>query len=192
MTNAAPDLSSLYAGLQDAFAEAGADQDSLSQLIVEAPFAFEREAGLLFLGFISYFLVDEAGQALQLIGVTDNDYYRQSVQGYPFAVKEYIVPLTATDNSLIQALHEGKPVVSTNWESLRREDAPEGVARLNQASGGIGYSVAYPLTGKTQGALLFNYFGLPENIGEPQDDFMARYAKLVERALARLAEPVAS
>src|SRR4051812_39232732 len=125
------DLTSFYGGIQVALGSAQGEPSELAHAIVEAPFQFTRETALLFLAFICYFVVDEQASSFHLAAVTDNEYYHQSIEGYPFDASKYVVPMSAKDNSIVEAITTGKPVVSTNWESLRRKSAPEGIARLN-------------------------------------------------------------
>lgn len=162
---------------------------ALLNLVAQAPFSHDREMALLFLGFISFFVLDDEGKTILPGGVTDNDYYHESIANYPFEFSKYTVPMSATDNSVVQAIDSGKPVVVSSWETIRRPNIEEGYAGLNQASGGIGCSVVYPLKGKVKGAVMFNYFQYPEAIGDEQETFMRRYADLVSRVLAGFKGP---
>jgi hypothetical protein len=174
----------LYKELEQALLAAKTDRATLYKAIVEEPFVHDRAMGLLFLGFISFFVLDDEQQMIVVAAATDNEYYHQSVDNYDFKLSDYKLPLTATDNSVVRAITTGEPVSSDNWDSFRRPQIEEGVARLNQADGGIGYSVVYPVAGKIKGALMFNYYQFPEAIGAAQEGFMQRYSELVSAALA--------
>ncbi len=160
------------------------DQSGLYRAIVQVPFDHERAMALLFLGFISLFVVDEVNQVVVPGAFTENEYYQHSVADYDFDPTTYKLPLTSTENGVVKAITTGQAVSSDNWDSFRRPNIDEGVARLNQAAGGIGYSMVYPVTGKIKGALIFNYYQFPEAIGEAQKMFMDRYSKLVSKVLA--------
>jgi hypothetical protein len=174
----------LYKDIERALQAAKTDQQTLYQAIVEEPFRHDRAMALLFLGFMTFFVVDEDEQVVLAGAVTDNDYYKQSVANYDFELGDYKIPLTAADNSVVQAITSGNPVSSDNWDTFRRPDVEVGVARLNQADSGIGYTVVYPVTGKVKGALMFNFYQFPEAIGDAQEGFMKRYSELVSEVLA--------
>lgn len=175
---------SLYTDLERELQVADTDTRSLYHAIANAPFDHDRDMALLFLGFISFFVLDEEKQAVVTGSFTDNEYFQHSVADHNFDPTTYKLPLSLTDNALVKAITTGKPVSSDNWDNFKRPEIEEGIARLNQAAGGIGYSVVYPVAGKIKGALIFNYYQFPESIGDLQSDFMARYSNLVSSALA--------
>jgi hypothetical protein len=164
--------------------EAAVDSKEFGAIVANGPFQYELETTLLFLGLITFFLVDEQKQCVRLAGVSDTEYYRMSVKDYKFSPAKYEVPLRNTGNSLVQAITSGDPIATTDWGTLSREQSSDDAARLNQASGGIGSSFAYPLPGKARGVLLFAYFQYPDAIGSIQRKFMERYAQLVVDCLA--------
>jgi hypothetical protein len=174
----------LYKEIEQALLAAKTDQATLYKAVVEEPFRHDRAMALLFLGFISFFVVDAEQEQVVVAGVTHNDYYKQSVANYDFKPSDYKLPMTSKDNSVIQAITTGQPVSSDNWDTFRRPDIEEGVARLNQADSGIGYSVVYPVEGKVKGALMFNFYQFPEAIGDAQEGFMQKYTELVSQALS--------
>jgi hypothetical protein len=174
----------VYEDIERALEAVKNDAQALYQAIVNAPFAHDRDMAFLFLGFICFFWVDSESNIIRAGAATDNEYFKQSIANYNFTMDEYQVPLSETENSIVQAVISGKPVTSTNWDSFRRPDVEEGVARLNQANSGIGYSAVYPVTGKIKGALMFNFYQFPEAIGEGQATFMEHYSNLVSKALA--------
>jgi len=175
------DLAKLYKELGQALAAAKSKRE-LHRLIVEAPFVHNVAMALLFLGFITFFLVNDEEHNIAIAAVTDNDYYHMSVQGYAFDPSQYKLHLDDASNSIAQAIRKGKPVSTGNWDSLRRPEVSDGVARLNQANSGINYSSVYPLQGKVKGALLYNFFQY-DGISKHQHAFMRKYTKLVSGAL---------
>ena len=158
----------------------------LGEAIVQAPYNHPREMGLLFMGFLCFYQPSSDGTAIQYISSSDTEYARQAMEGYDFDLHDYRVPLTATENSLVQAFTTGEPVTSSNWDTLRRPEVEEGVARMNQANSGIACSVAYPLVDK-RGVLLYSYFQYNEALGESHQTFMQGYADLVSEVLGNAA-----
>ena len=153
------------------------------QAVVDAPFENRLEMVLLFLGFIVFYLVDEAKQTVHFISASDTEYYHHSVDGYSFNMKDYALSLDDSENSIVQAITSGQPVGTANWDTMRRPRVDVGIARSNQASGGIGYSMIYPFTGKVRGALMYSYFQEHEAMGEQQPAFMKQYTQLVSDIL---------
>jgi hypothetical protein len=187
--SAASQNNKLYKLLEQTLKAEKTSREALLKLVAQAPFTHDREMAFLFLGFISFFVVDDSGELILPGGVTDNDYYRESIANYRFKFSEYRVPMSAADNSVVQAIKTGKPVVVTSWETLRRPNIEKGYAGLNQASGGIGCSIVYPLRGKARGALMYHFFQYPESIGEAQEAFMQHYTDIVSKLLGSLQGP---
>jgi len=171
-----------YALVEQLFDSAD-DQKTLYKHVVNAPFEYPVATAFLFLGFISFFLVDEAKSLIRLVGVSDTEYYRLSVADYPFRPSAFTVRLDNPDNAIATAVREDKIVPLHDWGKLRRPRARDEAVRLNQASAGIGYSVLYPLPGSVRGALLYNYFQYQDAIGDDQRNFMEAYTNLVADAL---------
>jgi len=131
--------------------------------------------------------VDEASQMVYLAAVSHTEQYNQSVRGYDFDETDYHLSLKSDQgNDIVKAILINKPQKTLDWGSLSRPAADRGQARLNQASGGIAYSMVYPLPGPARGALLYCYFQYEENIGPGQQQFMERYTKLVSDSLGHL------
>jgi hypothetical protein len=186
-----PPDDALFRHLEQALKDEKSDRNTLYQLVANAPFSHDRDMGLLFLGFISFFVVDD-DRIVRLVGVTDNDYYRDSVRGYNFKTYDYRVPLSAKGNTIVKAIKTGKPIKSSDWDTFRRPGIGKGPARLNQANSGIGHTVVYPLKGKTKGALMFNFFQYPELVGQAQDEFMRRYTAIVSDTVSGFKDAVAA
>jgi hypothetical protein len=155
----------------------------LYRAVVNVPFDYKLEMAWLFLGFIVFYLVNETKQNIYVAAASDNEYYHHSVDNYAFKLKDYILSLDNTENSIVQAIIMSKPVGTTNWDNLRRPRVDPGIARSNQASGGIGYSEVFPLTGKARGGLMYSYFQEYDAIGKQQKAFMQTYTQLVSRLL---------
>lgn len=174
----------LHSQLEGVLLEAPKDAAGFYDAVVQAPFVYKREMALSFLGFITMFVLEPKTKVVSAVATTNNEHYKLAVANYDFCLADYKLPLSAKGNTVVQAITSGKPVSSDNWDSFRRPEVEAGHARLNQATSGIGYSVVYPLTGKVQAALMFNFFQFPEAIGEIQQVFMERYSELVSTVLA--------
>jgi hypothetical protein len=170
-----------YEQLQEALS-AAKDRAELYQVIATAPFTHKVEMALLFLGFISFFILDDTKQTVRLVAVSDTEYYQMSVQGYNFDLASYVVPLDDSKNSIAKAIKTGKPQSTTDWGVLGRTRA-EDAARFNQANSGIAYTAVYPFSGKLRGALMYNYYQYQDAIGPQQHEFMKRYTIMVSSAL---------
>jgi len=157
--------------------------DDLYDLVANAPFDYTVETALLFLGFISFFLVDEKAQVVRLAGVTHNEHYEMSIRGYAFNPKTFKLSLNETDNSIVKAIISGQKTGTGDWTTIKRSQANDEATRLNQANSGIASSVIYPLSGKRRGAIMYNFFQYSEDMGAEQQEFMEYYTRLVEEAL---------
>ena len=184
-----PQLTALRKELQLSL-KAATNPTELYEIIANEPFKHPLEMALLFLGFICFYLVDEDKQTIYIAGVSHNEYYEQSIAGYDFEPADYHPSLSDPKNIICEAIRTKTETYTEDWGALSRPEAKDGAARLNQASAGIGYTKIYPLTGKTQGALMFNYFQYADGMGSQQDIFMKYYAELVASVVDAL--PVAS
>jgi hypothetical protein len=163
------------------------NKDAFSQAVVNAPFEQKLETAYLFLGFISFYLVDPGSKLVRLSAVSDTEAYRLAVNGYKFEPDKFSLSLTADkNNDIVKAVRSNKPVDNIDWTGLSRREADPEQARLNQANSGIAYSAIYPLAVPGGGALLFCYYQYQENIGEAQHSFMADYARMVSELLTQL------
>lgn len=159
--------------------DAAQTPDALAEAVANAPFEFAVEMAFIFLGFISFFLVDEERQEISLPGVSDNEFYHDSIKGYSFDPALFRVKLDDPRNAIARSIRENKEIRTEDWEEIRRPEAKDGVARINQASAGIGYSVIRPLTGAVRGAIMFNYYQYQDDNSAEADDFMEHYTQLV-------------
>jgi hypothetical protein len=174
-----------YTVLTDAL-NAAPNSAATLDLIVNAPFTEQKvEMALLFLGIISFYLIDEPRQEVYMVGASDTEYYHLAIKHYPFDPKEYRLALSATDNPIVQAILQGEAVHYDDWGNLRRPGASVDTVRLNQATSGIAAMYIYPLTGTRRGALMYNFFQYGDGIGAAQLEFMERYTNLVSGVLSR-------
>lgn len=152
--------------------------------IVTAPFTFQAAMAWLFMGFICLYIVDDRDRIVHLKAVSPTEQYKLSVEHYDFKPQQYHVSLdNDPDNTIVQAVQTGKPATTTDWLTLSRSHANPEAVQLNQANSGIAYTVLYPLSGKTRGAVMYNYYQYPISVGEAQWSFMEQYTRIVSRQL---------
>lgn len=168
------DLNKLKASLESV------GQAKRAQTIANAPFEQTAEAALLFLGMISFFIVDEAERLVKLAAVSRTEQYELAVTSFNFEPDNYELSLDEDEsNDIVRAVTKGRPIDTTDWKSLAHHASDPAQSRLNQASAGIAYSVAYPVGRPCRAVLLFCYFQYKEKLGQPQTDFMRDYSRLV-------------
>lgn len=162
--------------------------EALYEAVANAPFESAVEMAFIFLGFICFYLVDEDQQQIYLAGVSDNDFYHESVSGYNFDPALFRIQLDDPKNLIARSIRQNGEVRTEDWEDLSRPEAKDGAARINQATAGIGYSIIRPLTGKNRGAVMFSYYQYQDHDDTQSCDFMERYTKLVSEACDQLLE----
>jgi hypothetical protein len=173
----------LFTELEDSLRAVQAADGKLYESIVEAPFDHTKDMALIFLGFICYFSMDTAAQALRLEAATHNEYLSQAMASYDSDGTGFVFPLTATDNSIVQAALTKQPVSLSDWDEMRRPGVEAGVARLNQATSGIAYTLCMPVA--DIGVLGFNFFQSKELLPAEAEDFARQYTDLVARILSQ-------
>jgi len=172
----------LYRDLEQGLRAAKKDNQNLSQAIVELPFEHAKEMAFIFMGFICYFSLDRSAGHLKLEAATHNDYLNQAMASYDSDGTGFIFPLTATDNSIVQAVLKKEIISLTDWDNMRRPGVEEGVARLNQATSGIAYSLCAPVG--DFGVLGFNLYQPKEALPAESEEFVRRYSELVADILS--------
>lgn len=179
-TNPAIDFDRLETLLKTASSD-----DALSQVIVNAPFEnFAPEMAKLFLGVIVLLMVNKSTGTIDRIAITANDIAERTKRKSKKRFKDIKVPVGYTKNIIVKAVKTGKPQSTDDWEYLHGPALTAEEARLNQADGGIAFSVVYPLKGaRDGGALIFSYYQYPDKIGPAQKDFMRKYSELVAKRL---------
>jgi hypothetical protein len=158
----------------------------LHQTIVNAPFEFRAATAFIFLGIVVLLLVDEKTGTIDRIALSDTVHAdaTQEVSAKPFS--DIRIPLDESENLIARVVRSGKPDGTGDWSGLFAPELTPEQARINQASGGIGYSAVYPLSagGKRKGAMIFSYYQYPEAIAEAQTQFMQTYTALVSQRLS--------
>jgi hypothetical protein len=157
----------------------------LYQAIVDAPFEFKTATAFIFLGIIVLLLVNEEAGTIDRIALSDTSHAdaTKEVSVKPF--NDIRVPLGSKNNLIARVIRGNAPEGTADWAELFAPELTPEQSRINQANGGIGYSMVYPLSlakgGK--GAMIFSYYQYPEAIAEAQTQFMQNYIALVSKRL---------
>ena len=93
------------------------------------------------------------------------------------------IPVGYDANIIAKAIKTGEPQDTGDWQYLFTPALSPDEARLNQASGGIGYSAVYPIHARDGGALIFSYYQYPQDITSSHHEFMKMYSQLATEAL---------
>ena len=153
--------------------------------IVNAPFKYQVEMAFLFLGIIAFLLIDEKTGIIQRLALSETDLADDVAKVSKLPFKDIVIKITDSENLIVKAIKSGKCQGTSDWQELLRPAFSPEQARINQAGGGIAYTAVYPLQARNKGALTFNYFQYENEIGEQQNNFMERYAAIVDEALSR-------
>jgi hypothetical protein len=171
-----------YDGLLAQITRANARQTY--SVIANAPFKNTVDMGLLFLGFIVVYIVDDKTNEIQLKATSRTEEYKLAVERFAFKPKSYHLNFDKDKhNTIVQAIATGKPQTTCDWVTLNRGETPHDVVRINQANSGIACSIIYPFSSAVKGAMMYNYYQYQEQLGSPQWAFMDRYTELVSTYL---------
>jgi hypothetical protein len=158
--------------------------DDLYHTLVNTPFDYKMEMALMFLSIIVLLLVDPKTKTLKRIALSDTEGAKAIREVSVIDFKDIKIPMSEPKNIIVQAIKENTVHSTVDWKELFVPALDADQARLNQASAGIALSAVYPFKGKRKnGALIFSYYGYPEQIGKNQKKFMKKYTKLVARAI---------
>jgi hypothetical protein len=173
-----------YRTLSETLEAASACDDELFRAIVNAPFAHPVHTTFMFLAFVVLCQVDKKARTIRRVAYsrTPLAYDISKVSNLPF--DDLHIPLDHDKNLISKAIRTGKPHDTTDWSMLLTPPLSKAQARVNQAGGGIAYSVVYPLKSRGGGELTYSFFQYPQNIGEAQREFMERYTTLIDKALS--------
>jgi hypothetical protein len=164
--------------------QAAKDEPALFSAIVNAPFQFRKETVKMSLGILVLLQVNKAKGTIDRIALSDNELAKGSTDMSAKKFKEIHIPVDDSDNSIAKAIRSGEPQLVADWAYLFTPVLTPEQARLNQAGGGIGCSVVYPIIGaRNGGAMIFSYFKYPNNITAADHAFMRGYIQLVASQL---------
>lgn len=171
--------------LNQAFDTVRAESD-LFTTIVNAPFLqMHVETGLMFLGIIVLLQVDKQAGMVDRVALSNTELAKNTTDVSYVPFSEIRIPLDHSENIIARAIRTGQPQDTTDWKFLFEPALTPEQARINQASGGIAYSMVYPLTAGDGGAVIFSYFQYPSEIGAPQHTFMREYAAIINKKLSQ-------
>ena len=156
-------------------------EPELYQLVANLPFEFRPAMAYLFLGFITFMILDEVEQKLILVGYSDTEHYQMAVAGYSFDPADFSVPIDDPHNDFAVAVRTGQPIFPSDWSSVQRSEASTEITKMNQASSGITHFSIYPLRGDRRGTLMYNFYDFDhdDELKAAQLDFMEQYTELV-------------
>ena len=145
------------------------------------------ELGYLELGYriLVLTLVDQQTQTLQRVALSQTAEATKAVTASPIPFEQIAVPLTATDNLLIQALQEKKVLVTHDWPDIFRPVLSDEAARTNQRSAGISTSMLYPLVVNNEaiGVMIFSMIKQESDVSTQEQDLLARFCDIVGLAV---------
>lgn len=154
----------------------------LFDIIVNAPFVyFGPELAKLFLGIMTLVLVNKQTKTIDRIALTTNDIADHTERKSKKRFEDIKIPLHYLTNIIAKAIDTGRSQSTDDWQYLFIPELTAEEARLNQADGGIAFSVVYPLKIRDGGAIIFSYYQYPDKIGKAQRDFMRAYSRLVSK-----------
>lgn len=173
-----------YAALQKSLEAAKSDAD-LFKAIVNLPFTYKVQAAYLFLGIVVLLLVNKKNGTIDRIALSETELAKNTTDVSVKRFEDIRIPLEQPGNIIAKAVATGKPQGTSDWQYLFAPELTPEEARLNQASGGIGFSAVYPLVGaRDGGAMIFSYFQSREEQGRAHREFMKTYSRLVAKRLA--------
>ena len=155
----------------------------LFELIVNAPFEDKINTTFFFLGIFFFFFVNNETGEIDRVALSNTELARNTTEVSVVPFEEIKIHLTSPDNIIASAIRSDKPQDTIDWKTLFTPVLSAKQARINQASAGIAYSAVYPLAARDGGALIFSYYQYKEDIGEVQQDFMAKYSRIVNDSL---------
>lgn len=172
-----------YAALQKSLETAKGDA-ALFKTIVNLPFTYKVQAAYLFLGIVVLLLVNKKNGTIDRIALSETELAKNTTDVSVKRFEAIRIPLGYTKNVIAKAVATGKPQGTSDWQYLFTPELTPEEARLNQASGGIGFSAVYPLVGaRDGGAMIFSYFQSREEQGKAHREFMEKYSRLVAKCL---------
>lgn len=162
-----------------------ATDKTLFSVIVNAPFQFQVEAALMFLGIVVLLLADSKTKLIYRVALTDNDLAEATKKVSVKKFHDIKIPVNSRKNLIAQVIRKGKPAMTTDWKDLFAPELTPAQARINQANAGIASSAVYPLSGlDSDGALIFSFYQYIDKINAKTKKFMDSYAMEVSAALA--------
>ncbi len=130
-------------------------------------------------------LIDERTQTLKRISLSQTDEAKKALEASAIPFHEIEIPLSATDNILVRALAEKKPLVTNSWPDLFRPVLTDDQAITNQLAAGIKTSMIFPVINhdKPIGVLIFSMAKNTKDIPSKDMDILSGFTDLVGLAV---------
>ncbi|HSW79637.1 MAG TPA: hypothetical protein VLG47_02570 [Candidatus Saccharimonadales bacterium] len=163
-----------------------AAESDLFATIVNAPFQFQVDAALMFLGIIVLLLADSKSKQIYRVALTNNDMAEAAKKVSVKKFQDIVIPTNSRKNLIAQVIRNGRPAMTTDWKDLFIPSLTPAQSRINQANAGIASSAVYPLTGMDcGGALIFSYYQYIDKISAKTKKFMESYVQGVSDELSK-------
>jgi len=163
------------------------DTPDFEEVVDRVVNAILTELGYLELGYriLVLTLIDPQRQTLKRIALSETDAAKKALQASPIPFEQIEIPLSATDNLLIQALREKRPYVTHYWPDIFRPVLTDEAALGNQNAAGIRTSLLYPLLVKDQaiGVMIFSLVKNEDEVTPEEKDLIARFTDMAALAV---------
>jgi len=163
------------------------DTPEFEEVVARVVNAILTESGYLQLGYriLVLTLIDPQRQTLKRIALSETDEAKKALQASPIPFEQIEIPLSATDNLLIQALREKRPYVTHYWPDIFRPVLTDEAALGNQNAAGIRTSLLYPLLVKDQaiGVMIFSLVKNEDEVTPEEKDLIARFTDMAALAV---------
>lgn len=153
--------------------------------IVNAPFSNRLLCANIDLGIVVLLLVHKENQTIDRVALSDTELAKNAVRVSAKPFHKIRIPLSAQDNSIVEALNSGNPTTTQDWSTLFSPVLTPEQARQNQQAASIECSLVWPLKAGTGGALIFSFYQPLQYVGDDHLAFAEAYASIVERCLLR-------
>ncbi len=172
-----------YKSVAEAFAKAK-DTKRLYQKIVDLPYDDKKRVTMLSMGHVILVLLNRKNGTLDRIALSNTESAKGAVYYSVMPFKAIRVPVTNKENYIGIAIRTKSVMATSDWYYTFTPILTAEQARLNQAGGGIGCSIVYPLIGVGDGAaLVYSFYEPLGRIGEAQYGFMDRYSSIATNEL---------
>jgi signal transduction histidine kinase len=130
-------------------------------------------------------IYDETRGVLKRISLSKTPEAEEAQKASAVPFEKIEIPITATQNLLVQCFNEQKPKLTHYWPDLFMPALTSEQALKNQTSSGIKTSVIYPIivNQKTIGVLIFSSISVIENISEEEKELLSGFTDVVGIAL---------
>lgn len=161
------------------------DDPRLYQVIVDTPFADRLLTTYIDLGIIVLLLINPKSNTLDRVALSKTEHADAALRVSAKPFNDIRIPLTATDNLLIEAINTNTNIMVEDWKYLFSPILTPEESRRNQSSASIECSLVWPLQLENGGAMIFSFYQPREYITKEHYDFAENYVKLVTESLGQ-------